>query len=214
MTLAPCKRGRHRWLLRRRDFANLGRVILVTGFEAFDGATVNPSRQLVEHLATLRRPDVTALVLPTSYRRAELAVVSAVAASSPRIVCMLGLHAGASTLRFEQVALNLNQARKPDNDGEVRHHSVIRDAGPVGYFTGLPYEPMQALAADAGEVLEPSRDAGGFVCNHVFYTVTDLIAREALPCRAGFIHVPLVDERRLARLCSLLERWLDLFRSL
>jgi pyroglutamyl-peptidase len=189
-------------------------VILVTGFDPFDGATENPTQRLVAHVAALGRNDVTALVLPTSYRRAEVAAASALRTLKPRVACLLGLHAGASTLRFEQVALNLNQARKPDNDGELRPHRKIRDDGPVGYFSTLPFEAMQAHAVNAGELMEPSRDAGGFVCNHVFYTVADLIARESLTCRAGFVHVPLLDDRRFARMCKVVEAWLDSFRSL
>lgn len=188
-------------------------MILVTGFEPFDGAPTNPTQELVHHVVSLGLPDVVARVLPTSYRRAEAAVTAAVRELRPSTVCMLGLNAGAATLRFEQVALNLDQARKPDNDGELRHHQPIRETGPVGYFATLAFEPMRRLAENAGETLDLSRDAGGFVCNHVFYTVADLIARELPASRAGFIHVPPLDDRRLTRLGRLLEAWFDAWRA-
>jgi len=188
-------------------------MILVTGFDPFDGATTNPTQQLVEHIVSRRLPDVAAYVLPTSYRRAEAALTSAVRQLRPSTVCMLGLHAGATTLRFEQVAINLNQARKPDNDGELRHHQRIRETGPVAYFGALPFEPMRELAESAGETLDPSRDAGGFVCNHVFYTVSDLLANELPDARAGFVHVPPLDGRRFTGIAKLLETWLELFRT-
>jgi pyroglutamyl-peptidase len=188
-------------------------MILLTGFEPFDGATTNPTAQLVEHVASLRLTDVAARVLPTSYRRSEAAVTAAVRELRPRVVCMLGLHAGATTLRFEQVALNLNQAGKPDNDGELRCAQRIRETGPVGYFSTLPFEPMRQLAEHAGENLEVSRDAGGFVCNHVFYTVSEILASELPEASAGFVHVPPLDALRLSRVSKVLEAWIDLFRG-
>jgi pyroglutamyl-peptidase len=188
-------------------------MILVTGFEAFDGAATNPTQALAERISSLRLPDVVGCVLPTSYRRSEEAISAALRHFKPSTVCMLGLHAGTATLRFEQVALNLNQARKPDNDGDQRNHQLIRETGPVGYFGGLPLEQMRRLSEDAGETLDISRDAGGFVCNHVFYTASELLTRELPNSRAGFVHVPPLDPARLERMSKVLEAWVELFRS-
>lgn len=188
-------------------------MIVVTGFDPFDGASTNPTQLLAEHVASLNLPDVVADVLPTSYRRSEFAMTALVRRLRPSSVCMFGLNAGASTLRFEQVALNLNQARKPDNDGDVRPHQLICDTGPVAYFSGLPLDGMRTLAEGHGETLDVSRDAGGFVCNHLFYTVSKLVERELPACRVGFIHVPPLDEPRLRRVGNVLVSWLDLLRA-
>jgi pyroglutamyl-peptidase len=188
-------------------------MILFTGFEPFDGATTNPTEQLVGHIASMRLTDVAARVLPTSYRRSEAALTAALRELRPRVVCMLGLAAGAATLRFEQVALNLNQASKPDNDGELRRNQRIRETGPVGYFGTLPFEPMRQQAEHSGEALELSRDAGGFVCNHVFYTASELLASELPEAIAGFVHVPPLDAPRFRRVCKLLEAWSGVFRD-
>lgn len=189
-------------------------MILVTGFEPFDGATSNPTERLVQQLASRQLVDVVARVLPTSYRRSEIAVTAAVREFRPNVVCLLGLHAGATTLRFEQVALNLNQAGKPDNDGDLRHNQRIRETGHAAYFGGLPFEPMRQLAQAQGETLEQSRDAGGFVCNHVYYTVSELLANEFPGARAGFVHVPPLDVPRFTNVSKVLEGWLELFRHL
>ena len=116
-------------------------------------------------------------------------------------------------MRFEQVALNLDQASKPDNDGELRRNQRIRETGPVGYFGTLPFEQMRQQAEHSGEALELSRDAGGFVCNHVFYTASALLASEFPEAIAGFVHVPPLDAPRFQRVCNLLERWLESFRN-
>lgn len=189
-------------------------MILLTGFEPFDGARSNPTEQLMQRLAARQLPDVAVRVLPTSYRRSEVAVTAALRELRPSVVCLFGLSAGATTLHFEQVALNLNQATKPDNDGELRHNQRIRETERAGYFGSLPFEPMRQLAEAEGETLSLSRDAGGFVCNHVFYVVSELLVNELPSARAGFVHVPPLDARRLADVSRVVEAWLGLFREL
>lgn len=188
-------------------------MLLVTGFDAFDGATTNPTQTLVERLASRSLTDVVTRILPTSFARSEVTLAATLRAVRPTAVCMLGLNARATTLRFEHVALNLNQATKPDNDGEVRCHQLIRESGPVAYFSRLPFEAMRQEAEARGEVLEPSRDAGGFVCNHVFYTAADLLAHEQPESRAGFVHVPPLSGARLDTVTKVLEAWVAVFRS-
>lgn len=184
-------------------------MILVTGFEPFGGAKTNPTQTIVERFQALRLPQVVAHVLPTAFGRAETEVSKLIRQLNPTSTLMLGLNAAADTLRFEQVALNLDHANKSDNDGDVRSFSKIREDGPVGYWSGLPFEVLQASVSAFEETLNLSHDAGGFVCNHVFYVVSDLIAREFRQGRAGFIHVPPLDEPRLDRVVKLLRHWVD-----
>lgn len=184
-------------------------MILITGFEPFDGATFNPTQALIERLNAFHHPSVKGLVLPTVYRDAEAAVLDALHNSRPRWVISFGLNSGATALRFEHVALNLNDAAKPDNAGEVRRMQRIRETGPVGYWSGLPFDELTQLAAAHGVTLEPSRDAGGFVCNHVFYSVCDYLARELPESRGGFIHVPLLNEASLEQTVAVVRAWID-----
>lgn len=163
----------------------------------------------MERLNAFHHPSVKALVLPTVYRDAEARVLDALHHSRPRWVVSFGLNSGATALRFEHVALNLDHAAKPDNSGEVRLVQRIRETGPVGYWSGLPFDELSELAAGHGVTLEPSRDAGGFVCNHVFYTVCDHLARELPASRAGFIHVPPLDGAALERIASVVRVWID-----
>lgn len=184
---------------------------LFTGFEPFDGADTNPTQDLVRLLDSKHRGVWSTQVLPTAYRRSAESVTDSLRRLRPRWVLMTGLNASARHLRYEQVALNSNHASKPDNDGELRLNRRIRESGPVGYWNGLPFETMSAVAQDFGETLELSRDAGGFVCNHVFFTVMDLITSELPTTKAGFVHVPPLDEERLQRVASIMESWADAF---
>lgn len=184
---------------------------LVTGFEPFGGASDNVSEQVVTALAAPRRPGLVTAVLPTSYRRSEAAIGELLRSHRPAAVILLGLAGSAEALRLEQVALNLNDAAAPDNDGERRERQPIVEEAPVGYRSTLPLERMAATARSLGEEVEFSRDAGGYVCNHVFFTAAHLAATTFPETRTGFVHLPDVgqSEPRLQRFVDILRVWIE-----
>lgn len=188
-------------------------MILLTAFDPFGGSVTNPSQVLADDIARRELPNMHSLVLPTSYQRSAEVLIEQLRTLRPSHVVMLGLHAGAEHLRYEQVALNLNHSAKPDNDGETRLHRHIRPSGPVGYWNQLPYATLCRHAESLGETLELSRDAGGFVCNHAFYTARDVTEAAFPDCRVGFIHVPRFDATRGRRLLAVLEAWLTCLRE-
>lgn len=184
---------------------------LVTGFEPFGGASSNPSELVVAALAALGEVDVVTAVLPTSYRRAADGIGDLVQQHRPRWLLMLGLASDAARIRFEQVALNLNDAAAPDNDGEVRQGRRILAQAPVGYWSTLPLARMAETAYDLGEEVEFSRDAGGYVCNHVFFTAAHLAATRFPDTRTGFVHLPAVEpsDKRLKRFVAIVRTWAE-----
>ena len=183
---------------------------LITGFEPFGGARCNSSELVVTALADLDRADVVTAVLPTSYRRAEAGIGDLLRVHRPRRVLMLGLAGGAAQMRFEQVALNLNDCAAPDNDGEVRLRQRIVAEAPVGYRSTLPLGRMAEAAGRLGEEIEFSRDAGGYVCNHVFFTAAHLAASDLPGTDAGFVHLPAVEQAdsRLKRFVEIVRAWI------
>lgn len=188
---------------------------LVTGFEPFGGASVNVSEEIVTALAALGRPGLVTAVLPTSYRRSEAAIGELLHRHRPATVLLLGLAGSAEKLRLEQVALNLNDAAAPDNDGECRERRPIVEEAPVAYRSTLPLERMAATARRLGEEVEFSRDAGGYVCNHVFFTAAHLAATTFPETRTGFVHLPDLGpdvgkaEPRLQRFVDILQTWIE-----
>jgi pyroglutamyl-peptidase len=56
---------------------------------------------------------------------------------------------------------------------------------------------VEALRAE-GIPAASSRDAGGFLCNHVFYVLMRTLEQERRAARGGFVHVPLLPEQALA----------------
>lgn len=166
-------------------------VVLVTGFEPFAGAPVNPSGELVRRLTELGHPDcrIVGEVLPVSFDRAAGLLAAAIDAHDPDIVIALGLAESRHAITPERVAINLADAPIADNDGDQPRDAEIEHGGPAARFTGLPVKAISHALDAAGIPSDISLTAGSYVCNHVFYQLMGLAAaRPGL--RAGFIHVP------------------------
>ena len=160
---------------------------LVTGFEPFGGRDVNPSQELVEVLAA-DPPDGVELVtrvLPVAWSRAGDELVGAVLAAQPDVVVCFGQADGIAGVEVERFALNMDDGI--DSEGEQRHGD-ISPYGPVAYRSTLPVDEIVAALEADGIPVAASRDAGGYLCNHVFYVLMALL-EEQPGIRGGFVHV-------------------------
>jgi pyroglutamyl-peptidase len=171
-----------------------GRVVLVTGFEPFGGESTNPSweacTRLSKRIAGLR---VETLKVPCEFRRAIEVVAIAMQRHRPALVVCVGQAGGRSHMSVERVAINVDDARAPDNGGAQPIDEPIAADGPPAYFATLPIKAMTAAMRRAGVPTEVSNSAGTYVCNHLMYGVLHLIASAGLDARAGFIHVPYAE---------------------
>jgi pyroglutamyl-peptidase len=167
--------------------------VLVTGFEPFGGATTNPSQRIVESL-----DEVEKALLPVSYARAADELRRAVRDVTPDAVICFGQADGRAQISVERFAHNLDEAATTDNDAAPGSGAPIDPAGPAAYGSTLPVdEIVDALRRD-GIPAAPSRDAGGFLCNHVFYVLMRVLEQERPSAIGGFVHVPLLPEQALA----------------
>src|SRR5712672_3016758 len=164
---------------------------LVTGFEPFGPDAVNPSREAVLRLSS-RLGDLTVeiRIVPTVFGRAIAALEDAIVTTQPDIVLGVGLAGGRAELSLERVAINVDDARIPDNDGQQPIDRPIVADGPSAYFTGLPVKAAVAALRAAGLPAIVSNTAGTFVCNHVFYGLMHIVATRHPDLRGGFLHVP------------------------
>ena len=151
--------------------------IIVTGFEPFGGESTNASWEAVKELE-----GVQTILLPVSFRRAAALIREMTFSRQDAVICV-GEAGGRDRISVERVAVNLMDARIPDNDGFQPVDIRIREDGPAAYFSSLPTRAM----TEAMENAELSYTAGTYVCNTVFYTLMDAI-KDTIP--AGFIHVP------------------------
>jgi pyroglutamyl-peptidase len=164
---------------------------LVTGCEPFGGEAVNPAFEALAQLS----PRIGALavamrVLPAVFGRALDALGEAVAEIAPDIVLCVGLAGGRAALSLERVAINIDDARIPDNAGQQPIDRPCIPSGPPAYFSTLPIKAAVAALREAGLPAVVSNTAGTFVCNHVFYGLMHLAATRRPALRGGFLHVP------------------------
>ena len=176
-------------------------TILLTGFEPFDGDTLNPSweavRQLDQHL--LAGHLLIAQQLPCVFDQAIAALTATIDRWQPELVLCVGQAGGRSGLTLERVAINLDDARIPDNIGQQPLDRPVVAGGPAAWFTTLPVKAMVHAAREAGIPAAISYSAGTFVCNHVMYGLLHHLAHHAPTCRGGFLHIPWLPARVVAR---------------
>lgn len=167
------------------------RTVLLTGFQPFGGEQVNPSWQAVSTLqgARIAGHRVVARELPVAFGTSLKALRAALKETQPSLVICVGQAGGRAQLSLERVAINVDDARIPDNAGAQPVDLPVVDGGPAAYFSTLPIKAMREALRAAGFPAEVSQTAGTYVCNHVFYGLMHAVrARRAL--RAGFIHIP------------------------
>ena len=166
-------------------------TILVTGFEAFDKSTLNPSAEIVK---ALKGDDLVTAILPVVFGQASAQLRELIDLHKPSAVLCLGLAVGRSEITPERIAINLENARIADNAGNQPLEQRIMADGPDGHFSTLPLEKMVASMKAAGIPASISLSAGTFVCNHIFYVLQDYLKDSSIT--SGFMHVPLMDEQR------------------
>jgi pyroglutamyl-peptidase len=174
--------------------------ILLTGFEPFDGESVNPSWQVARslHGETIAGARVQSLCLPCAFGDALHTLGAALALQRPGIVLALGQATGRADFSLERVAINLDDARIPCNAGRQPIDEPVVPGAPAAYFSTLPIKAIVAALRHAGLPAAVSHSAGTYVCNHVFYGLMHALRRRR-GVRAGFMHLPLLPGQAAAR---------------
>jgi pyroglutamyl-peptidase len=169
---------------------------LVTGFGPFGGETVNPAGAAVKLLPVRLGPlTIATTLLPTVFGHALAVLEDAVLSTGPDIVLCVGLAGGRGALSLERVAVNIDDARIPDNAGQQPIDRPVVAGAPAAYFATLPNKAAAAALRAAEVPAEISNTAGTFVCNHVFYGLMHLAATRQPGLRGGFLHVPYLPEQ-------------------
>jgi pyroglutamyl-peptidase len=164
---------------------------LVTAFDPFGGDSTNASLDAMRRLpARLGALEIETAALPTSFARSLPALEAAIARADPRIVLCTGQAADRDALCVERVAVNLQDARIPDNDGAQPAETPVVAGGPAAYLATLPARAAVAALRAQDLPAQLSMSAGTFVCNHVFYGLMRLAEARGHRFRAGFLHVP------------------------
>lgn len=174
--------------------------VLVTGFEPFGGEKINPALEAVKGLpAEMHGADVRWLEVPTVFQKSAQVLEEEMSRYQPDFVLCIGQAGGRSSLTPERVAINQDDARIPDNEGNQPIDLPIRQDGASAYFSSLPIKAMVQAIKKEGLPASVSNTAGTFVCNHLMYQALYLVEKKFLHVKAGFMHIPYMMEQVVNR---------------
>ena len=170
--------------------------ILVTGFDPFGGEKVNPALEVVKSLpSVIHGAEIRWVEIPTVFYKSAEVLETAIVRYQPDAVLCIGQAGGRTSLTPERVAINQDDARIPDNQGNQPIDTPIRLDGQAAYFSTLPINAMVKAMKDEGLPATVSNTAGTFVCNHLMYQALYLADKKFPHMRAGFMHIPYMTEQ-------------------
>ncbi|AIL32232.1 pyroglutamyl-peptidase I [Basilea psittacipulmonis] len=174
----------------------MSKTILITAFEKFGGDPINASEEIIRHLEQkqIQAYDIQTRILPCVFDKSIQALEAHIQTLKPEIVICLGQAAGRVGITPEMVAININDARIPDNEGVQAIGTPVIPNAPNAYFSRLPVRSIVQALRQANIPASLSYTAGTFVCNHIFYGLMNMVDRYQIQ-KAGFIHIPCLHEQ-------------------
>ncbi|MEG0854072.1 MAG: pyroglutamyl-peptidase I [Angelakisella sp.] len=174
--------------------------LLLTAFDPFGGEKVNPALEVIKILKDkIGDTEVIKLEVPTVFGKSIDTVTAAIEKHKPDAVLCVGQAGGRFDITPERVAINLDDARISDNEGNQPIDQPVFADGEPAYFATLPIKAMVQSIRDAGLPASVSNSAGTFVCNHLMYGVLYTLAKKYPDMRGGFVHVPFIPSQVVGR---------------
>jgi len=169
--------------------------LLLTAFTPFDGEKINPALEAVKLVKDrIVNILIVKLEVPTVFGKSIDTVREAIEREKPDFVLSIGQAGGRAEICPERVAINLNDARIPDNEGNQPIDEPVFPDGENAYFSTLPVKAMVEAIRKEGLPSSLSNSAGTYVCNHLMYGVLYYLDKRP-SIKAGFIHVPYIPEQ-------------------
>ena len=174
--------------------------ILLTAFDPFGGEKINPALESVKLVANqIGDVEVVKLEVPTVFHKSIKTVQAAIEKERPDAVLCIGQAGGRFDMNPERVAINVDDARIKDNEGNQPIDVPVFEDGEPAYFSTLPIKAMVKAMCDAGIPASVSNTAGTFVCNHLMYGVLYTLDKWYPGVRGGFMHVPFIPSQVVNR---------------
>ena len=170
--------------------------ILLTAFSPFGGEKINPSLEAVKLVKDkILETDIIKLEVPTVFGKSIKIVADAIEKEKPDYVLCIGQAGGRDGITPERVAINIDDARILDNEGNQPIDRPIFADGEPAYFSNLPVKSMVEEIRKEGLPASLSNSAGTYVCNHLMYGVLYTLSKKYKGVKGGFIHVPFIPEQ-------------------
>lgn len=162
-----------------------------------EGEKVNPAWEVAKRLnkKCIGEYMIFSKQLPTVFHKSIQVLQSYIEEIQPSIIICIGQAGGRADITVERVAINIDDARIPDNEGNQPIDVPVVKGGPAAYFSTLPIKSIVKQLRENRIPASVSQTAGTFVCNHVFYRLMHMLAKEKMNVRAGFVHIPFLLEQ-------------------
>lgn len=168
--------------------------LLITGFDPFGGASINPSWEAVKRLPdTVGNYELYKLQIPTIFGVATKKVLNMAAEIKPDLILCIGQAGGRAAVTPERIAVNIRDARIPDNAGNQPQGEFVDANGPAAYFSTVPVKEMAENICALQLPATVSNSAGAFVCNDTLYAL--LHHFNGSNTQVGFIHIPYLPQQ-------------------
>ena len=170
------------------------RKLLITGFDPFGGASINPAWEAVKLLPdTIGDFELTKLEIPTVFGLATEKVLEKAAEIQPDVILCIGQAGGRGAVTPERIGVNIRDAKIADNAGNQPVGQFVAEEGPAAYFATVPVMAMEEAIRKESLPGQVSNSAGAFVCNDTLYGLLHHYAGTEV--KVGFIHVPWLPEQ-------------------
>ena len=169
--------------------------IIVTGFDPFGGEKINPSIECVKAFPEIEGVELIRLELPTVFKESAKRLNEVINEVKPDAVLSVGQAGGRPGITMERIAINVDDARIPDNISQQPIDEIIQTEGAAAYFSTLPIKRIVKAIREAGISTEVSNSAGTFVCNHIMYQALFAATKAEKTFKAGFMHIPFIPEQ-------------------
>lgn len=172
------------------------KTVLLTGFEPFGDESINPSWEVVSRLEGVTDAEecIVCVQLPCVFGESLQVLLAAIARYSPTLVIAVGQAGGRTDISLERIAINIDDARIPDNQGYQPIDKPVVENGPAAWFSTLPIKAIVNALQQEGIPASVSQTAGTYVCNHVMYGLLHALGDKP-EVKAGFIHIPYLPQQ-------------------
>ncbi|MBZ4222638.1 pyroglutamyl-peptidase I [Bacillus wiedmannii] len=173
------------------------KIVLLTGFDPFGGESINPAWEVAKslHERTIGEYKIISKQVPTVFQKSISVLKEYIEELNPEMIICIGQAGGRPDITIERVAINVDDARIADNEGNQPVDVPVVEEGPAAYWSTLPMKAIVKKLQEEGIPASVSQSAGTFVCNHLFYGLMHELEKRDKKIKGGFIHIPFLPEQ-------------------
>lgn len=171
---------------------------LITGFEPFNGESINPSSEIIKVLPDkIEGAQIIKAFVPTALEISVKMLKEIIEIEKPDVLINIGQAGGQmrSEINLERIAINVCDFPIPDNTNHQPVDQRIIEDAPDGYFLSLPIRDILNRLHQNKIPATISNSAGTYICNYVAFQMAHLARTRYPNMKTGFIHIPYLPEQ-------------------